>query len=284
MGRGGSPDRELAALVGGTRPLGQGIDVPANSCLTPNAPPVAARSAPCTSSRSRCSTPSRRSGGVCSSMAAARSTTSTRSSRPPSAGGTTTCTVRGRAHRYGVPDPDEDWGEPPQGRAAHPPRRHRHRGLVVPVHLRLRRRWDHRVTSRRCFPPARVPVVPSCVDGRRACPPEDCGGTWGYRELLEILADPPTPSTPSGAVDRPPVRSRGVRPGRVRGQPPHRPAQRVRRRALSWAPTERILPSRSRVEQRTLCGWGVRVGVVPRRTRRCRMTSHSPRRSSVLRK
>ena len=23
-----------------------------------------------------------------------------------------------------------------------------------------------------------------------ACPPEDCGGPWGYQELLDILADP----------------------------------------------------------------------------------------------
>jgi len=29
-----------------------------------------------------------------------------------------------------------------------------------------------------------------CVDGQNACPPEDCGGTGGFTELLEILADP----------------------------------------------------------------------------------------------
>jgi len=35
--------------------------------------------------------------------------------------------------------------------------------------------------------------VPSCVDGQGACPPEDCGGAYGYEELLTALADPRHP-------------------------------------------------------------------------------------------
>ena len=31
---------------------------------------------------------------------------------------------------------------------------------------------------------------PICLDGARACPPEDCGGTWGYDNLLKCLSDP----------------------------------------------------------------------------------------------
>lgn len=29
-----------------------------------------------------------------------------------------------------------------------------------------------------------------CIDGKRACPPDDCGGVWGYEHLLKVINDP----------------------------------------------------------------------------------------------
>ena len=31
---------------------------------------------------------------------------------------------------------------------------------------------------------------PLCLEGERACPPEDVGGVWGFAEYLEALDDP----------------------------------------------------------------------------------------------
>jgi hypothetical protein len=53
--------------------------------------------------------------------------------------------------------------------------------------------WSHRVTVEKILPAEAGTTVPACIDGRRACPPEDCGGPWGYGHLLEALADPTHP-------------------------------------------------------------------------------------------
>ncbi|MCW2893808.1 MAG: plasmid pRiA4b family protein [Actinomycetia bacterium] len=36
----------------------------------------------------------------------------------------------------------------------------------------------------------RATGVPACPAGKGACPPEDCGGAWGYADLKATIADP----------------------------------------------------------------------------------------------
>ncbi len=44
--------------------------------------------------------------------------------------------------------------------------------------------WEHRVLVEG-IEPADGSVLPACEAGRRACPPEDIGGTYGYRDFLK---------------------------------------------------------------------------------------------------
>ncbi len=51
--------------------------------------------------------------------------------------------------------------------------------------------WRHRIVIEP--PPEAIPLeqlsLPTCLAGENACPPEDVGGTGGYEEFLEALAD-----------------------------------------------------------------------------------------------
>ncbi len=50
--------------------------------------------------------------------------------------------------------------------------------------------WNHEIVLEGILLKDKTFKYPRCIDGQRACPPEDCGGVWGYENLLEILADP----------------------------------------------------------------------------------------------
>ena len=53
--------------------------------------------------------------------------------------------------------------------------------------------WEHDILIEQVGPPVPELAYPVCLAGERACPPDDCGGVWGYAELLEALADPKHP-------------------------------------------------------------------------------------------
>jgi hypothetical protein len=50
--------------------------------------------------------------------------------------------------------------------------------------------WEHRILLKEITPQEQDAKYPICVGGDRACPPEDCGGIWGYQTLLEAINDP----------------------------------------------------------------------------------------------
>lgn len=53
--------------------------------------------------------------------------------------------------------------------------------------------WEHQVLLEKVLPLEPDGVYPRCITGRRACPPEDVGGIWGYAGFLEALRDPAHP-------------------------------------------------------------------------------------------
>ena len=53
--------------------------------------------------------------------------------------------------------------------------------------------WEHEILLEKVLPPDPKAHYPLCIKGKRACPPEDCGGVWGYVEFLQAIRDPKHP-------------------------------------------------------------------------------------------
>jgi hypothetical protein len=49
--------------------------------------------------------------------------------------------------------------------------------------------WEHKVDVQKVFNSIELPQLPYCIKGANACPIEDCGGVWGYQNILEIMLD-----------------------------------------------------------------------------------------------
>lgn len=50
--------------------------------------------------------------------------------------------------------------------------------------------WEHGIVVEEILTRHEGEHFPVCIDGERACPPEDCGGVWGYENFLAAIADP----------------------------------------------------------------------------------------------
>ena len=70
---------------------------------------------------------------------------------------------------------------------------------VIPAHNRRPRfeyaydfgdDWVHQLIVEERLQPEPGMKYPVCVAGARACPPENCGGSWGYADFVEAVHDP----------------------------------------------------------------------------------------------
>ncbi|WP_426437877.1 plasmid pRiA4b ORF-3 family protein [Bradyrhizobium genosp. P] len=50
--------------------------------------------------------------------------------------------------------------------------------------------WEHVIKVERLADPEPGALYPCLIEVAGRCPPEDCGGPWGYSELIEALKDP----------------------------------------------------------------------------------------------
>ena len=62
-------------------------------------------------------------------------------------------------------------------------------GVAVQYEYDFGDSWQHTILLESIHLAKSRVRYPKCIDGQRACPPEDCGGIWGYHNILEVLAD-----------------------------------------------------------------------------------------------
>lgn len=53
--------------------------------------------------------------------------------------------------------------------------------------------WQHKIKLEKNITEKVDRLLPRCIKGKNACPPEDVGGLWGYYDMLEALQDPDHP-------------------------------------------------------------------------------------------
>jgi len=47
--------------------------------------------------------------------------------------------------------------------------------------------WRHEIKIEKFLEKDENVIYPICIDGEQNCPPDDCGGVWGFYDLLETI-------------------------------------------------------------------------------------------------
>ena len=92
--------------------------------------------------------------------------------------------------RYGMPDPKEDSGEPCLDERNFAVGSVLGHGARADYLYDFGDGWQHQLKVERAVALPGGAAKVQCLAGSRSCPPEDCGGPYGYADLLQALADP----------------------------------------------------------------------------------------------
>jgi hypothetical protein len=91
-------------------------------------------------------------------------------------------------------EPDDEFGMPIRSAKSTPLRKIAPApGAVFIYEYDFGDSWQHRIEVEKVLPPEPGVHYPRCLAGKRACPPEDVGGIWGYEEFLQAVRDPKHP-------------------------------------------------------------------------------------------
>ncbi len=90
--------------------------------------------------------------------------------------------------QYGIPD-DEDWFDVVDSRKIAVSEALPTVGAKIEYEYDFGDSWIHQIRLEKILEPDPDVAYPVCIKGKRACPPEDCGGIYGYMEMLEALGD-----------------------------------------------------------------------------------------------
>jgi len=92
---------------------------------------------------------------------------------------------------YGEPDPDDDFGfELKSDGTAKLNQAASGAGARFIYEYDFGDGWEHEIVVEKIVPPEAGIKYPICLAGKRACPPEDCGGIPGYARFLEAIQNP----------------------------------------------------------------------------------------------
>ena len=93
---------------------------------------------------------------------------------------------------YGEPDPDFDLDVIDERRVTLDRLLPREKDAIV-YEYDFGDGWEHKIELEKILPFDPKTTLPICIKGKRACPPEDVGGVWGYEEFLQAINDPNHP-------------------------------------------------------------------------------------------